>query len=171
MNESNLPVSGLMILVRNFAMCGNDQDIVILPADKGNATVVMDCEDYVGKINEMLKDGAYGKSKKDPTTAVESKVHKMLRRWERDEHINRKFQLSPTPMLCTTSAIWPPRNPQGGNAFTAYSLGHWVPHIQHCKIRHQNYQPTDWQIGFIRDSSDFADSGYTLSPIWNPLLT
>ena len=40
----------------------NDQDIVIviLPAD-GNATVVMDCKEYMGKINEMLQDWAYGK--------------------------------------------------------------------------------------------------------------
>ena len=34
-----------------------DRDIVILPADKGNATVVMDRVEYVEKINEMLNDG------------------------------------------------------------------------------------------------------------------
>lgn len=33
-----------------------DADIVILPADKGRATVVMDCTDYSAKMQAMLGD-------------------------------------------------------------------------------------------------------------------
>ena len=84
--RSNLPTH----LCKATKELRNEQDIIILPADKGNATVVMDRKDYVGKINEMLKDKAYGKLKKDPTTSVESRVNKVLRRWVREERINRK---------------------------------------------------------------------------------
>ena len=65
--------------------------IVILPADKGNATVVMDRKNYVKKMDDMFKDEAYGKLKKDPTKTVEAKVSKVLRRWEKDKHIRRKL--------------------------------------------------------------------------------
>ncbi len=36
-----------------------DDNIVILSADKGNATVVMDKSDYKGKMLDMLSDPAY----------------------------------------------------------------------------------------------------------------
>ena len=40
------------------------QDIVILLADKGNATVVIDKEQYDGKTKELLEQGDYRKIKK-----------------------------------------------------------------------------------------------------------
>ena len=36
------------------------EDEMILPADKGNATMMMRC-DYNGKIEEMLGTGTYGR--------------------------------------------------------------------------------------------------------------
>lgn len=36
-----------------------DRDIVILPADKGNVTVVMDRKEYTKKLECMLEDGMY----------------------------------------------------------------------------------------------------------------
>lgn len=44
----------------------NDESIVILPADKGKSTVVMDRTEY-RKISELLNDGSYQPLKKDPT--------------------------------------------------------------------------------------------------------
>ena len=49
-----------------------DETIVILPADKGNATVVMDRMEYVEKLETMLTYDTYRKLKKDPTARVES---------------------------------------------------------------------------------------------------
>ena len=51
-------------------------NIVILPADKGNATVVMDRTQYVEKMENMLKDQTYRKLKGDPTSKVENKIRK-----------------------------------------------------------------------------------------------
>ena len=59
-----------------------DTDIVILPADKRNTTVVMDRTDYTMKMNTMLKDATYKKLKKDPTSRIESKITRSLRALE-----------------------------------------------------------------------------------------
>ena len=57
----------------------NNENIVILPADKGNSTVVMDRTEYERKLEEMLSDNTYKKLDKDPTTKMERKVAKTLK--------------------------------------------------------------------------------------------
>ena len=52
-----------------------DKDIVILPADKSNVTVMMDRSVYEEKLNDMLRDVAtYRKLRRDLTTRIETKV-------------------------------------------------------------------------------------------------
>ena len=54
----------------------NDENIVILPADKGRVTVVMDKEDYHDKMNYLVNDKqTYQKLKQDPTPALQGKVN------------------------------------------------------------------------------------------------
>ena len=55
-----------------------NEKIIILPADKGRATFVLDKEDYIKKCNEHLISGPYTKLKKDPTSSIVSKVTKKL---------------------------------------------------------------------------------------------
>ena len=43
-----------------------DNDLVVIRADKGNATVVMNREDYVGKMDELLKGEDYVRIRKKP---------------------------------------------------------------------------------------------------------
>ena len=45
----------------------NDSSIVILEADKGNATVVMDAEDYEKKALDLIEKPPFKKLAKDPT--------------------------------------------------------------------------------------------------------
>ena len=59
-----------------------DQNIKILPADKGNATVIMDKEDYENKINNLISTGNYNKLQKGPTTTVERKIYTTLKKYE-----------------------------------------------------------------------------------------
>ena len=56
---------------------------MILSADKGNATVVMDSSDYE-KMKSLLNDNVYRKMKKDPTPATERKVLKEVRQLEQE---------------------------------------------------------------------------------------
>ena len=67
---------GEMMAVKQLA---RDKDIVILPADKGRATVVMNRSDYSCKMQAMLEDrDTYQPLSKDPTTSLESKMNHVL---------------------------------------------------------------------------------------------
>jgi hypothetical protein len=48
--------------------------LTVLPADKGNATVVMNTSDYNQKAATLLDDITYTKLKKDPTDSIEHGV-------------------------------------------------------------------------------------------------
>lgn len=45
----------------------NNTEIIILPVNKGNATVVMDKFEYSKKLSNLFRDGSYSKIKKDLT--------------------------------------------------------------------------------------------------------
>ena len=57
----------------------NDNDILILPADKGRVTVVMDKTDYHDKMDELVNDKqTYEVLKRDPTPALQRKLSSKL---------------------------------------------------------------------------------------------
>ena len=74
-----------------------DDSIVILPADKGNATVVMDRSEYEGKLEAMLSNGTYRKQKKDPTPKIEREIGKTMRATEEKGELTKEKQLVLTP--------------------------------------------------------------------------
>ena len=55
------------------------QDLVILTAEKGNATVVLDQADYKKRVENLLEDPVYRKISKHPTSATERKLTKELK--------------------------------------------------------------------------------------------
>ena len=56
-----------------------DENIVILPADKGRVTVVMDKTDYNDKMDSLVNDKqTYEVIKRDPTTALQRKLNNKL---------------------------------------------------------------------------------------------
>ncbi|KAM7312611.1 uncharacterized protein ISCGN_009516 [Ixodes scapularis] len=55
-----------------------DDKIVLLPADKGNSTVVLDRDDYEKKVQDLLDTSAYKKLPKDPTSQVQARMNKVL---------------------------------------------------------------------------------------------
>ena len=73
------------------------EDIIILPTDKGRATVVLDKEDYIKKCNEHLTSGPYTKLKKDPISSIVSKVTKKLIKLRDNNLIEQQeyFKLKP----------------------------------------------------------------------------
>ena len=53
----------------------NNEDILIIPADKGRATVIMDREKYNTELFIMLKDvTVYKQLKKYPSAGLEQKM-------------------------------------------------------------------------------------------------
>jgi len=76
-NLSRQELQALTDLKRN-------SDIMILPANKGRATVILDKVEYEEKVRQMLSDEkTYEKLKRDPTPIYKKKlvaIVKMLRR-------------------------------------------------------------------------------------------
>jgi hypothetical protein len=58
----------------------NNTHLTILPADKGNATVILNTSDYKQKIASPLDDSAYMKLTKDPTDSIERKTTQLLKK-------------------------------------------------------------------------------------------
>jgi hypothetical protein len=53
--------------------------LTVLPADKGNAAVVLGTSDYNRNIATLLQDKAYATLKKDPTESIERKTGPFLK--------------------------------------------------------------------------------------------
>jgi hypothetical protein len=56
----------------------SNEEIIVLPADKGNATVVMNTSDYNTKMRALLVDAAYTPRRADPTTNLEKKTKALI---------------------------------------------------------------------------------------------
>ena len=77
-----------------------DNDLVMIKADKGNATVVMNREDYVGKMDELLKGEDYVRIRKNPTSVVEKKFKDALSRYREEWYPSHPTEETPnTPTV------------------------------------------------------------------------
>ncbi|KAL0269180.1 UNVERIFIED_CONTAM: hypothetical protein PYX00_006992 [Menopon gallinae] len=72
--KTNIPPKELQA-IKNLK---RNQDIIILPADKGNATVILNKTDYQEKMEQLLENSTYTKTKKDPTQNILRNLRKEL---------------------------------------------------------------------------------------------
>ncbi|XP_072014899.1 uncharacterized protein [Amphiura filiformis] len=97
--NAKLPRSNISTEQREAIVALNqDPDILVLPADKGRCTVVIDKSDYVNKANDLLSDTkVYQPLKRDPTSGYKKKVSDSLKALEESEAIDRTlyYKLSP----------------------------------------------------------------------------
>ena len=71
----------------------NNEKIVILKADKGNATVVMNTEDYEEKVNSLLSDECtYEKlpTRPNPVNQITTRINQYVWNLYRNEKIKKK---------------------------------------------------------------------------------
>ena len=60
-----------------------------LPADKGNATVILNDQQYIDKVEEHIKSsGCYTILNKDPTTPIHDKLYRILLKLKKEGKIN-----------------------------------------------------------------------------------
>ena len=64
------------------------EGVAILPVDKGNATVVMEREEYDMKIEWLLGTSTYRQLKKDPTATQKARIGRILRSFVRKKEIS-----------------------------------------------------------------------------------
>ena len=68
-----------------------DQNITILPADKGRVTVIMDKSAYEEKIDNLLKDtSTYQQLKSDPTAKYKTRLTQCLKRLKDEKKLSHK---------------------------------------------------------------------------------
>ena len=80
-----------------FKELQSDTSIVILPAEKGRSTVILNREDYLEKYMDHIINGPYQLLKKDPTTKIKTKTLKQLKVLKDNEFIDNKlYYLKPT---------------------------------------------------------------------------
>ncbi|XP_054257427.1 uncharacterized protein LOC128982491 [Macrosteles quadrilineatus] len=77
------------------SVLGKDGTVKILPADKGNATVVLDTVTYEEKMLETLQSGKYTQLKKDPTETFERKIATTLRKHKKFFSDKQRTRLTP----------------------------------------------------------------------------
>ena len=60
-----------------------------LPADKGNATVILNDQQYIDKVEEHIESsGCYTILNKDPTTPIHEKLYRILLKFKKEGKIN-----------------------------------------------------------------------------------
>ena len=64
------------------------QRLRILPADKGNATVLLSHEQYHSKMTEHISSGPYTLLQRDPTSSLPGKVDRVLKKLLKEEKID-----------------------------------------------------------------------------------
>ena len=67
------------------------KDVKILPADKGNATVVLSKQQYDDRIQEHLSLRAYKKLDKDPTDSIKRKLGTILYKLLKENKTSKSF--------------------------------------------------------------------------------
>ena len=81
----------------------NNTDLTILPADKGNARVILNTADYKQKITSLLEDPAYRRLTRNPTDSTERKTALLLKKI----HSYRRYmQTTAFVWLQTPKTVW-----------------------------------------------------------------
>ncbi|XP_041460800.1 uncharacterized protein LOC121411955 [Lytechinus variegatus] len=65
-----------------------DESIMILPADKGRASVILDTDVYRAKMSELIESGPYHAIGKDPTDRLSRKLSTILRGFHKNGDID-----------------------------------------------------------------------------------
>ena len=126
----------------------SDTSIVILPADKGRSTVILNCEDYLEKCMDHINNGPYQLLKKDPTTKIKAKTLKQLKVLKDNELIDNKLYYylkptdSPAPRFYGQSKIHKPGVPirpiVSYSASPLYNLNKYIANILKTYVKHKN---------------------------------
>jgi hypothetical protein len=87
----------------------DNKDVITLEADKGGAIVLMNRAEYEIKLENILKGEDFEKLKDDPTTKIERKIYRVLKKY--DDIYNTEIRSKLTPhhtcapsILCQTQS-------------------------------------------------------------------
>ena len=134
------------------------EDIIILNADKGNCTVVMNQSEYNQKINELLQTNAYHQIEHDPTVKIEGKLQRLWRSMKNKYNIPYKEYMKIYPSGSTCPRLYglpkvhkpnvPLRPIVSGCGSVSHSLARLIADILKPLAGNTNT--------FVKNSSEFA---------------
>ena len=78
-------------MVRALHSLKKEENIVILPADKGKVIVIMDRGDYTYKMKQVPEDGKYKTLNRDPTVKIDKKIVQTLKQLKDEGHIDHRL--------------------------------------------------------------------------------
>ena len=126
----------------------SDTSFVILPADKGRYTVILDHEDYLKICMDHISNDPYQLLKKDPTAKIKTKTLKQLKVLKDNEFIDNKlyYYLKPTdlpaPRIYGQPKIHKPGVPihpiVSYSGSSLYSLNKYIANIFKAQIQDEN---------------------------------
>ena len=108
--------------------------IMILPADKGRVTVVLNKKEYEEKRQQLLGDEkTYKKLKGDPTKKFKAELVTVSKDLKDRKVITWELykKLYPTHRP-TTTFLWPPQGSQDKHPSSPYCKLYWYYHICRC---------------------------------------
>jgi len=113
-------------------------NLTILPAYKGNATVVLNTSDYKQKISSLLEDSSYRTLTKDPTDAIERKTILLLKK----SSVTEETRLHLCPAGSRPPRLYGLPKIHKGSSTETYCEQHWGPHVSILQAPVRNFQPT-----------------------------
>ena len=136
-----------------------DNNIAILPADKGKITVVLDSNTYKEKVNALLSDTkTYSKLNKDPTTTYKNRLLKLLKELKEKGSNDQTLYEKLRPRACVVPCIYglpkvhknniPVRPIVSSIGLVCYNLARFVPDLLSPLIGKSSH--------YIQNSQDFV---------------
>ena len=123
--------------------------LAILPADKGNATVVMDSTQYASKLGELLQEDSYQLLPRNPTCSIEKQVHETLKSIECEGNQPGKLKKL-TPRQSTMPQIYGlPKIHRERGTTVSHCVHHWLTNLCPCQGTHKDHVTTHWKHQLI----------------------
>ena len=126
----------------------SDTSVVILPANKGRSTVIINREDYLEKCMDHINNSPCQLLKKDPATKIKTKTLKQLKVLKDNEFIDNKLYYylkpadSPTPRFFGQTKIHKPGAPirpiVSYSGSPLYNLNKYITNILKAYVQDEN---------------------------------
>ena len=111
-----------------------DNTRVILTADKGACLVVMDKEEYIEKVEKLLKEETYMIIPTDSTNRQKNKLIQILKKIKEGGAVNEETYKKMYPTRCWyTKVLWVTKDPQGWSTTKTYCLQQGVSILWNSK--------------------------------------
>ncbi|XP_035701630.1 uncharacterized protein LOC110862652 [Folsomia candida] len=105
-SKTQIPPSYFKKLIPSIKSLKNDNSIVILPADKGNCTVIMDRFDYEQKCLTMLTTSTYTTRTVDPSPYYEKKIGQMCLKMKKEKKLSEHEYRTIVPRQSLTPVFY-----------------------------------------------------------------